>query len=86
MNEKLSIIIYGAPWCGDCIRAKEVFDRYQFIYQWVDIDQDPEAKQFVLRVNLGKCIIPTIIFPDESILVEPSNTQLLKKLSDIGDP
>jgi glutaredoxin-like protein len=86
MNEKLTIIMYGAPWCGDCIRAKEVLNRNQFVYQWVDIDQDPEAKQFVLRVNQGKCIIPTIIFPDDSILVEPSNTQLLKKLSLIRDP
>ena len=85
MNDENAIIVYGAPWCGDCIRAKEVLDQNRIPYQWVNIDQDPEAKQFVLRVNQGKCIIPTMVFPDESILIEPSNLQLLKKLSLHGD-
>ncbi|MFC1879812.1 FAD-dependent oxidoreductase, partial [Chloroflexota bacterium] len=34
----------------------------------------------VLEVNAGKRIIPTIVFPDGSFLVEPSNAELAKKL------
>ena len=33
----------------------------------------------VEKVNHGKRVIPTIIFPDGSILIEPSNAQLADK-------
>jgi thioredoxin reductase (NADPH) len=36
---------------------------------------------FVERVNQGKRIIPTIVFPDGSRLVEPSNAELAEKLN-----
>lgn len=35
----------------------------------------------VEQINHGKRIIPTILFPDGSILVEPSNAQLAEKLN-----
>jgi glutaredoxin len=46
----------------------------------VDIEQDPEALAYVERVNKGKRIVPTIVFGDGSILVEPSNAELAAKL------
>lgn len=74
------IKIYGARWCGDCFRAKRVLDNYQINYQWVDIDQETEAKELVSQVNDGKIIVPTLIFPDGSILAEPSDQLLKRKL------
>jgi len=38
-----------------------------------DIDQDEEGRTRIQEVNGGKQIIPTIVFEDGSILVEPSN-------------
>ncbi|GAB4558930.1 MAG: thioredoxin-disulfide reductase [Anaerolineales bacterium] len=46
----------------------------------MDVDADPEAMAFVEQVNKGMRSIPTIIFPDGSVLVEPSNAQLAEKL------
>jgi thioredoxin reductase (NADPH) len=46
----------------------------------VDIEQDKTGEQFVFEMNEGKRIIPTILFGDGSILVEPSNAQLAAKL------
>jgi glutaredoxin-like protein len=74
------IIIYGADWCFDCRRARRFFDQQQVIYKWVDIDRDKTGEQYVLMVNKGMRSIPTIVFPDGSFLVEPSNNQLAKKL------
>jgi mycoredoxin len=73
------IIVYGADWCGDCRRAKRFFDDYGVDYQWLDTDSDPQAEAFVRKVNRGNCVIPTIVFPDGAILVEPSNVQLAAK-------
>ncbi len=46
----------------------------------VDIDENPEGETFVETLNSGARIIPTLIFPDGSILVKPSNAQLAEKL------
>src|SRR5512143_907402 len=75
-----SIIVYGATWCPDCKRAKQFLGEQRIQYENIDIDDDPRSVAFVERVNSGKRIIPPIVFPDGSILVEPSNAQLAQKL------
>ena len=74
------ILIYGADWCGDCRRAKRFMDEHDIPYQWIDVQDDAKATELVMKLNDGKRIIPTIIFEDDSILVEPSNSQLARKL------
>jgi thioredoxin reductase (NADPH) len=74
-----SIVIYSTVWCPDCKRAKRFFGEQRISYVNVDIEQDVEAMAFVEKVNNGKRVIPTIVFPDGSILVEPSNAQLAEK-------
>jgi thioredoxin reductase (NADPH) len=74
------IMIYSTIWCPDCKRAKQFFGEQRVAYTNVDIEQDKKAMSFVEEVNNGMRIIPTIIFPDGEILVEPSNAQLAEKL------
>ncbi len=74
------IKMYGAPWCGDCRRSKDFLDANKVPYDWIDVDQDPAAKAYVRKVNHNKVIIPTIVFPDGSVLVEPGNAELARKL------
>ena len=78
MNDKLKM--YGAPWCPDCRRAKEFLGELRVKYDWINVDHDPEGLKHVEQINNGKQIIPTILFPDGSILVEPTNAELAKKL------
>ena len=56
-------------------------DAHDIEYDWTDIDQEPEFQKIVKDINNGRSIVPTIIFPDGSILVEPSNSELIKKLN-----
>ena len=74
-----NIVVYGALWCGDCWRAKKFLDERHIPYEWIDVDKDPEAAGYVQRINKGMRSIPTIIFPDGSVLVEPSHAELAKK-------
>jgi len=74
------IILYGTTWCGDSRRAKGLFDKNNITYQWVDIDQDQSARLIVEGYNHGNRSVPTIVFPDGSILVEPSTNKLAEKL------
>jgi mycoredoxin len=74
------IRIYGTDWCGDCRLARAFFEQQGIHYEWVDPDLDPEAEDFVLSVNHGLRSVPTIVFPDGSLLVEPSLAALARKL------
>jgi len=74
------IVVYSTVWCPDCKRAKRFFGEQRVPYVNVDIEQDAKGMAFVEKVNNGKRIIPTIVFPDGSILAEPSNAQLAEKL------
>jgi mycoredoxin len=77
--------MYGTTWCGDCRRARRVFDQHQAAYEYVDIEQDDQARAYVEQVNRGYQSVPTILFPDGSVLVEPSAAVLSAKLQEIGD-
>ena len=78
MGEK--IVVYGTPWCGDTRRSRRFLDRHGVTYDWVDIDQDDEGRRFVEQVNRGFRSVPTIAFPDGSVLTEPSDQGLRIKL------
>lgn len=75
-----AITVYGATWCPDCRRAKKFLGEQLVPYTWIDLGEHPDAQATVERYNDGKVIIPTIIFGDGSILVEPSNAELAAKL------
>ncbi len=75
-----NITVYGAPWCPDCKQAKQFLGEQRVPYNWIDVDKDPDGLRYVQEVNDGKQIIPTIVFEDGSILVEPSNAELAEKL------
>ena len=79
MDEKV-ITIFGTWWCGDCSLARRFFDKNLIPYKWVDIDCDEIGEEFVFTTNNGMRSVPTIVFLDGSILVEPTEAQLKSKL------
>ncbi len=80
MENPQEIVVYGTNWCGDSRRARRFLDEHHIPYRWIDIDTDVAARKFVEETNHGFRSVPTIVFPDGSILVEPSNTELARKL------
>ncbi len=76
--------MYTTSWCSDCRRAKRVFAALNVPYREVDIEEDEESAQLVMRLNRGAQSVPTIVFPDGAVLVEPSNAVLEAKLAEYG--
>ena len=75
------IIMYGTTWCPDCTRAKRILERNNVPYTWINIEEDPAARKRVQEINGGYMSVPTILFPDGSVLVEPGNKELEAKIS-----
>ena len=80
MEYSKTITVYGADWCPDCKRSKRLLDSKNIRYIWIDVDNNEAALQTVKSLNQGKRIIPTIIFPNGDILVEPTDSELSSKL------
>jgi glutaredoxin len=53
------VVLFSAPWCGVCERAKRYLDQRGVRYDERDIDADDSAREQVLRV-LGQVAIPLL--------------------------
>lgn len=74
------VVMYGAMWCGDCVRAKRLLDTHAVDYEYHDLVAHPELADTVVQYNeqLGfgpKRRIPVILVGD-MVLSEPSNDEL----------
>lgn len=78
------IIMYATEWCGDCIRSRKLLDKLNISYKMIDIDKDKTGYQFVRNINNGNASVPTIVFPDGIILVEPSDEELINQIHNIN--
>lgn len=74
------VIIYGTTWCGDCKRAKSLLERKGVSYEWINIEEQAGAEDKMLQLSNGVMKVPTILFPEGAVLVEPSNEELLDQL------
>lgn len=75
------IVMYSVEWCPDCRRAKFFFKRKGIQVMEVDVNADQKAEAFVKQLNNGFRSVPTIIFPDGSMMVEPSGADLDERFS-----
>lgn len=83
-NEK-TIRMYSTSWCSDCRAAKRWFAAHNIAYENIDIEQDEQAAEYVVQVNNGMRTVPTIVFPDGSILVEPNARDLAAKFPELAN-
>jgi mycoredoxin len=79
-NTQRKIVMYGKDWCRDCHFAKRWFDTHGIAYEYINVEEDEQAAEYMLKVNGGIGSVPTIVFPDGSFLIEPTGHQLDTKL------
>ena len=73
------LVVYSASWCPDCKRSKKLLDENKVNYLDIDIGKDNDAFLFIERLT-RRVRIPTLIFPDGVVMIEPSNEELGHKL------
>jgi thioredoxin reductase (NADPH) len=74
------MIVYGAPWCPHCKRVKKFLAAHRVRYAFVDIDTDPQAIARLKELQDGGQIIPTVIYPDGTHEVNPSDEALARRI------
>ena len=74
---KDTIRLYTTSWCGDCRDAKEYLRARGIAYEEIDIDEDLDAEELVLRVNDGRRKVPTIQYGDRYFACSPFDPKQL---------
>lgn len=54
------ITMYTTSWCGDCRVTKRVLEQKGLAFTEIDIEQDPNAAETVMKINNGKRSVPTL--------------------------
>ena len=72
-----AITIYSAGWCPDCWRTKKFLKERGVTFREVNVEEDDEAEELVLRVNHGKRKIPTLQIGERYFACSPFSAQRL---------
>jgi mycoredoxin len=83
MAEK-KIILYGTPACSMIPSVRSILQRADADFEYVDIYKVLEARERVREINHGYESVPTLVFPDDSTLTEPSAGDLKTRLESLG--
>ncbi len=64
-------VLFTTGWCPYCARLKSGLARSGTVYDEVDVELDDAAAEFVMSVNRGNRVVPTVLFPDGSTATNP---------------
>jgi mycoredoxin len=75
------ITMYSTTWCGYCRRLKGQLDRAGIGYTEVNIEEVPQAAEYVMKVNDGNQTVPTVVFPDGTSATNPSLAEVKARIA-----
>jgi thioredoxin reductase (NADPH) len=75
-----ALTVYGAPWCPHCKRVKKFLAAHRVPFAHVDIDEHPAALERLKDLQGGGQIIPTVVYPDGTHEVNPSDEALAGRI------
>ena len=76
-----TITMFSTTWCGYCKRLKTALQREGIAYTEVNIEEVPDAADYVMSVNGGNQTVPTVVFPDGSAATNPSLAEVKSRLT-----
>ena len=79
----MKIDFYTTDWCGDCVRSKALLNKFGLDFNEINVDLNEDANEYIKLLQVNQRRIPTIVFEDESFLVEPSDVELENKLKEL---
>jgi mycoredoxin len=74
-------ILYSTTTCGPCIRLKQRLRELDVPFTEVNVEEDEAAAAWVMSVNGGDRVVPTLLFDDGSWLTNPPVADVLARLT-----
>ena len=74
------IRVAGTMWSAASHQVKDFLSQHQIAYQWLDVEKDEKARALAESCTDGQLVLPTVLFPDGSVLAKPSIRELAEKV------
>lgn len=79
--EDKKMIVYGHNFCMQAMMLARALKKYDVDHEWRDIMAGPPEWQSELKaLARGNLSVPTVIFPDGQVMVEPYPDEVLQKM------
>ncbi len=83
--ESERLIVYGHHYCGLALMLADALAEHHIKHEWRDVrDGDPWFRDELRQLARGYLSVPTVIFPDGTVLVEPMPKDVLERLRPSG--
>lgn len=73
--------MYTTSWCGYCRRLKAGLRAAAIPFTEVDVEHDHAAAQLVEHINGGWRLVPTLVFDDDEVLINPTLDEVREQLA-----
>lgn len=74
------LIVYGHQYCAAAIYLDSYLHKNGIKYEWRDVaDGDPRFREELRVLAKGNLSVPTVVFPDGEVLVEPKPFDVLSR-------
>jgi mycoredoxin len=74
----MALTVYSTTWCGPCKRLKSQLAREGISFHEVDIERDTAAAEFVMSVNNGNQVVPTVVIETPNGRIVRTNPSALE--------
>lgn len=78
------IRMYTTRWCPDCWRAKQFLKRHGLDVEEINIEEVPDAAEFIMSVNGGRRRVPTFEMDGRTFNCSPFDPALLRRELEIA--
>ncbi|MBN3921863.1 FAD-dependent oxidoreductase [Nostoc sp. NMS4] len=74
------IRVIGSRWSPKSHHIKDFLARNYMPYQWLDIEVEEEARQWVSYAQCNTAHLPLVVCPDGSYLTQPTHAEIAEKI------
>ncbi|WP_214316621.1 FAD-dependent oxidoreductase [Nonomuraea sediminis] len=85
MTRSTGLTLIGSRFDHDTRRLLEVLARNRLVWNWLDLEESPEAEQILQGLDVPIADLPIIIVPGGPVLRNPGSRALLDALAISGD-
>src|SRR5580704_4171319 len=72
--------VIGSRWSLKDFKVRSFLSRNHVPYRWLDISAGDDARKLIEERNLDVALLPVVLFPDGSVLVDPEPEALAKRV------
>ena len=83
MSADAPVTLYTTTWCPFCQRLTADLDATP--YERIDVEEHPEAGEWVKSVNDGNRVVPTVKYSDGSHATNPPADDVRAKLAELAE-